>query len=113
MDISIFTDPNYDFTNDLHKRNYSNTDLIDYNCGGAALLTFNAFIPYRDRSGHMDGVARMMQRGYSWDKTINIVLEKDIKQMLNEFGGRLKLVDYNYELNQDERLIAYRIFLLT
>ena len=111
MDISIFTDPNYDFTNDLHKRNYSNTDLIDYNCGGAALLTFNAFIPYRDRSGHMDGVARMMQRGYSWDKTINIVLERDIKQMLNEFGGRLKLVNCNYELNQDERLIAYRIFL--
>ena len=40
MDISIFTDPNYDFTNDLHKRNYSNTDFVDYNCGGAALLTF-------------------------------------------------------------------------
>ena len=36
---------------------------------------------------------------------------RDIKQMLNEFGGRLKLVDCNYELNQDERLIAYRIFL--
>lgn len=111
MDISIFTDPNYDFTNDLHKRNYSNTNFSDYNCGGAALLTFNAFIPYRDRSDHMDGVARMMQRGYSWDKTINIVLERDIKQMLNEFSGRLKLVDCNYELNQDERLIAYRIFL--
>lgn len=111
INIELFKDSNYDFTNDLKKRNYFNTNFTDYNCGGAALLTFNAFIPYRDREEHTEGILKMKDKGYTWDKVVNIILNRDIKQMLKEFSGKLSIVSSDYEIKSNERLIAYRIFI--
>ena len=45
------------------------------------------------------------------DEIEGIILQKDITQMLKEFNGDLVLVDKDYIPKQNERLIAYRIFI--
>lgn len=111
MSLSYLRDVNYDFTNELKNRTLENSNIEDYNCGGAALLTYNAFIPYRDRFDHLDGVLEMYEDGLNIAEIEDVVLRWDVYQMLKEFQGRLRIVDKNYELAANERLIAYRIFI--
>lgn len=111
MNLDYLSDKNYDYTNKYRNRTLENSSIEDYNCGGAALLTYNAFIPYRDREEHIDGVAQMYNLGFTIDEIENAVLWKDVHQMLKEFNGDLTLVDKNYILKKNERLIAYRIFI--
>lgn len=111
MSLEYLRDINYDFTNKLKNRTLENSNIEDYNCGGAALLTYNAFIPYRDRTDHLDGVLEMYEDGLNIAEIEAIVLRWDVHQMLKEFQGRLRIVDKNYELAANERLIAYRIFI--
>ena len=111
MSLEYLHDVNYDFINKFKNRTLENSDINDYNCGGAALLTYNAFIPYRDRSDHLEGVQEMYEGGLSIPEIEHIVLTWDVEQMLKEFQGRLRVVEKNYALAANERLIAYRIFI--
>jgi hypothetical protein len=111
MTLDYLNDINYDYINKYRNRTLENSDIEDYNCGGAALLTYNAFIPYRDRTAHIDGVEQLYYCGMTIDEIESIILQKDIAQMLKEFNGDLVLVDKDYTLKQNERLIAYRIFI--
>lgn len=111
MSLEYLRDVNYDFINKFKNRTIENSHIKDYNCGGAALLTYNAFIPYRDREDHLDGVEEMYDDGLTIPEIERIVLKWDVQQMLEEFQGRLKVVNKHYELAENERLIAYRIFI--
>ena len=111
MSLEYLRDVNYDFINKFKNRTLENSDADDYNCGGAALLTYNAFIPYRDRTDHLEGVQEMYESGMSISEIEHVVLTWDVEQMLKEFQGRLRVVEKNYELAANERLIAYRIFI--
>lgn len=111
MSLEYLHDVNYDFINKFKNRTLENSDINDYNCGGAALLTYNAFIPYRDRTDHLEGVREMYESGMSIPEIEQVVLELDVEQMLKEFQGKLQVVEKNYELAANERLIAYRIFI--
>lgn len=111
MSLEYLRDVNYDFINKFKNRTLENSNIDDYNCGGAALLTYNAFIPYRDRSDHLEGVQEMYEGGMSIPEIEHIVLTWDVEQMLKEFQGKLRVVEKNYELAANERLIAYRIFI--
>lgn len=112
MSFEYLYDINYDFTNKLKNRTLENSDVKDYNCGGAALLTYNAFIPYRDRTDHTDGVLELYEKGFNISEIEDIVLWLDVKQMVKEFNGKLRVVEENYEPAANERLIAYRIFII-
>lgn len=112
MSLEYLHDVNYDFINKFKNRTIENSDINDYNCGGAALLTYNAFIPYRDRTDHLEGVREMYESGMSISEIEQVVLAWDVEQMLKEFQGRLRVVEKNYDLAANERLIAYRIFII-
>lgn len=99
----------YDYLNRKHRRNQYNTKILDYNCGGYALGTYNWYFPYNyDREVTVE---ELIYEGFNEEEIYNILLKEDVDNMLYDFEGRLRLINTEEEANSDEIVIAYRIFI--
>lgn len=105
-----------DYFNEKRARNEENTNIKDYNCGGYALGTFNWYLPYeKDESfeykSNLDFMDGLRNDGYSVEEATVIVLDKNIGQMLEQFGSDLREISEEeiYNLDDDEELVVYRL----
>ena len=102
---------NYDYTNRFKTRNLDNTDMLDFNCGGAALMTFDGFVPDHERDSYEEGIDEDIEAGLASWEIIDRLLWRDVDEMLHLFSGRLRLADAGEQPRENERLIAYRVAL--
>lgn len=105
-----------DYFNEKRTRNEENTNIKDYNCGGYALGTFNWYLPYeKDESfeygSNLDFMDNLRNDGYSVEEATTIILNKNVEQMLVQFGSDLREVneEETCNLDDDEELVVYRL----
>ena len=104
-----------DFFNENQTRNEQNTDQYEYNCEGYALKTFSWYTPYEfDEKeypfhSNYDLMEYLTSDGYSIEEATEIILNSNTKKMLEDFSGKLRIVQRHDYLEADEELIAYRL----
>lgn len=108
-----------DYLNIGKTRNSKNTDIIDYNCGGYCMNTFSWYNPYLNI---------MIEEGFdnfsTWAEDLRIGWEMEIadiyeyllkigkEEILKDFPDTVRLVRSAADVNEDEKLVAYRIGLV-
>lgn len=92
-----------DRLNKRNKRGLSNTYMRAYNCGGFALKTFSWYCPMgrNDRD-----LITLLDR---FDSDYMAVLQYTVDYMLNDFKGKLRVIQSLDELQKNEEAVAYRI----
>lgn len=102
MTIMFNTFMNDDPYNLGNTRTVHNTSTIEYNCGGYALGTFSWYCPYPTSLGFYSCGYR--NREEAWKKTMYLV-----GFMLNDFCGRLRVIQDLADLAPHEYAIAFRV----
>lgn len=105
-----------DFFNEKHTRNEQNTLQGDYNCGGYALRTFSWYLPYKyDEDDHpydcnFEWMEDLVYEGHiSIEEATEEILWGNVKKMLSDFAGKIRVVQMDDHLEADEELIAFRL----
>jgi hypothetical protein len=105
-----------DFFNEKHTRNEQNTLQGDYNCGGYALRTFSWYLPYEyDEDDHpydcnFEWMEDLVYEGHiSIEEATEEILWGNVKKMLSDFAGKIRVVQMDDYLEADEELIAFRL----
>lgn len=93
----------FDRLNKRNKRSLSNTYTRAYNCGGFALKTFSWYCPFDKGDGDLDGLYDRFNEDYM------AVLQYTVDYMLNDFKGKLRVIQNLAELQENEEAVAYRI----
>lgn len=115
MKIMKILSSHKDFFNENQTRNEQNTDQSEYNCGGYALKTFSWYTPYEfDEEkypfhSNYDLMEYLTSDDYSIEEATEIILNSNTKKMLEDFSGKLRIVQRHDYLEADEELIAYRL----
>ena len=91
-------------------RTENNTKGYFYTCGGYALETFSWFCPYKT-DNRDEYIYDLLVDGFTPKEIIDILLEEDVKYMLDAFGKNIRLISNINELEEKEIGIAYRIHL--
>lgn len=108
------------------KRNRSNTDTDDYNCGGFALGTYSWYLPYRldeqmdiydrwadiqmwlDDAEDADNTADSLIARAAVHTCVVSLLNLFVKRILEDFPS-VRRVQTSEEIKPDERIILFRI----
>lgn len=86
-----------DPTNNLQKRTIKNSHKFNYNCGGYALNTFNWYLP------------RSSDFFWSYSSNLDEVTDYMVNCMLQDFNGRLRVIENENETKNNETCIAFRV----
>lgn len=73
------------------RRTASNTDEMDYNCGGYALRTFSWYCP--NSCSLIDKIEELLGEGFDFSEIKDIMTEWMVKSMLSDFGDTLSVID--------------------
>ena len=108
------------------KRNRSNTDTDDYNCGGFALGTYSWYVPYRsdeqrqiyerwaniqmwlDAAEDADNTADSLIARAAVHTCVVSLLNLFVKRILEDFPSVRRVQTFE-EIKPDERIILFRI----
>lgn len=108
------------------KRNRSNTDTDDYNCGGFALGTYSWYVPYRsdeqrqiyerwaniqmwlDAAEDADNTADSLIARATVHTCVVSLLNLFVKRILEDFPSVRRVQTFE-EIKPDERIILFRI----
>lgn len=109
-----------DYLNNNGVRNIDNTEYKDYNCGGYALKTFSWYHPYKFFA--WEYIEKLLDDGYDCNEIVDRILQLSCDNMLEDFGSKIRLIDYTdhdrgdaiekkllAQLHTNEELIAFRI----
>lgn len=92
-------------------RTISNTATSDYNCGGYALRTFSWYCP--NPYSLIDKIEELLNEGFNFDETENIMTEWMVQSMLSDFKGSLSVIEGRdvIEATKDpsKEVIAFRL----
>ncbi len=85
------------------ERNFSNSERHGYNCGGFALGIFNWYRPYSSRKfcdleDLIDAV----------NECLDAATDMCIEHMIEELGGRLRVIESAEDLREGEVLVLFR-----
>ena len=108
-----------DFLNSNKLRNEENTLESSYNCGGYALRTFSWYLPYStsfvdSEQDTNDMLAeQLLFDGFSIKEIYQIILNKNVNFMLQDFSENLRVIKVEYLTEYDivkryKRLKRYR-----
>lgn len=108
-----------DYLNVKRTRNCDNTNIKDYNCGGYCMNTFSWYNPYMEI---------VEEEGFDsfgdWAEDLRISCKMDIidiyeyllrvgrEEILKDFPDTARLIQSTADVNEDEKLVAYRIGLI-
>ena len=92
-----------DRLNRRNKRCLSNTMKNAFNCGGFALKTFSWYCPFGISDGDLSDLYDRFNKDYM------AVLQYTVNYMLNDFKGKLRVIQDLAELQENEEAVAYRI----
>ena len=104
-----------DFLNSNKLRNEENTLESSYNCGGYALRTFSWYLPYStsfvdSEQDTNDMLAeQLLFDGFSIKEIYQIILNKNVNFMLQDFFENLRVIKDINDLKDTEELVAFRI----
>ena len=104
-----------DFLNSNKLRNEENTLESSYNCGGYALRTFSWYLPYStsfvdSEQDTNDMLAeQLLFDGFSIKEIYQIILNKNVNFMLQDFSENLRVIKDINDLKDTEELVAFRI----
>jgi hypothetical protein len=108
-----------DYLNVKRTRNCDNTDIEDYNCGGYCMNTFSWYNPYTEIAEEegfdsFGDWAEDLRTG--WGMEIADIYEYLLKvgreEILKDFPDTARLIRSAADVNEDEKLVAYRIGLV-
>lgn len=83
------------------RRNSSSMDFT-YNCGGYALETYNWYLPYDDPDEFYMGY-------YKTQEQEERLLTRFTEYILNDFPGKIRVIEDEAKVLPDEYLVALRI----
>lgn len=101
----------YDYLNYKKLRNQYNTNEEAYNCGGYALGTYNWYLPYGCNEEREVVINELIEDGYEKEEIYSYILSKDVDFMLEDFQDRLRIIQDEDQIGNNEVVIAYRIFI--
>ena len=108
-----------DYLNVKRTRNCDNTDIEDYNCGGYCMNTFSWYNPYMEIAEEegfdsFGDWAEELRTG--WEMEIADIYEYLLRvgreEILKDFPDTVRLIQSAADVNEDEKLVAYRIGLI-
>ena len=89
--------------NDYHERNFKNTEMPDYNCGGFALRLYNWYCPVPLNISRRD-IFDLVDSPLTPEQRLNVC----IKTILQEVVGS-RLISSVDELQEGEEAVAFRL----
>lgn len=108
-----------DYLNVKRTRNCDNTDIKDYNCGGYCMNTFSWYNPYMEITEEegFDSFGDWAEElRIGWKMEIADIYEYLLKvgkeEILKDFPDTVRLIQSAADVNEDEKLVAYRIGLI-
>ena len=108
-----------DYLNVKRTRNCDNTDIKDYNCGGYCMNTFSWYNPYTEVAEEegfdsFGDWAEDLRTGWKMEiaDIYEYLLRVGREEILKDFPDTARLIRSAADVNEDEKLVAYRIGLV-